>query len=487
MEQTKKNKKEAKDEKLKDQKLEEQILKSLEEAKTPEDKFQLLLSKYIESERTNRRAKQDLKVHEKQLETIMREKENLQREYNKNVLMRDKLEEVCREQQKLIKSVKNESMQKIREEEERRKESQSRFQSSLNEINQSLSKNNEENNKLRDHNIEMTKKLKFLAEQYQAREQQLEKLNEQVQLESQLHQAKLSKVQVESAMEKEILIKEKQIALEKLMNTQKMLKEITEREKELKEQLNIYTAKYDDFQNSLQKSNDIFATYKVELEKMSKNTRKLEKEAMEWKRKWEKSNATLIELATEKKERDDHAIRCNKQVDQLQKLLRALQNERSHLYKVIKENNVEVPPLPALPTEPEPMQTGPINNVADKDKMDMMSKNCAELKQTLANLQNQMKILNLKGAEAEEQCKQLQAQEETIKKKKNKKSKSKKNNNNNKESSPAISEDATSVKEEEQQEIVKLKENGEQNETSQSVKDESPAVTTEPIIAVATN
>ncbi|TMW53849.1 hypothetical protein DOY81_001134, partial [Sarcophaga bullata] len=451
MEQTKKNKKEAKDEKLKDQKLEEQILKSLEEAKTPEDKFQLLLSKYIESERTNRRFKQDLKVHEKQLETIMREKENLQREYNKNVLMRDKLEEVCREQQKLIKSVKNESMQKIREEEERRKESQSRFQSSLNEINQSLSKNNEENNKLRDHNIEMTKKLKFLAEQYQAREQQLEKLNEQVQLESQLHQAKLSKVQVESAMEKEILIKEKQIALEKLLNTQKMLKEITEREKELKEQLNIYTAKYDDFQNSLQKSNDIFATYKVELDKMSKNTRKLEKEAMEWKRKWEKSNATLIELATEKKERDDHAIRCNKQVEQLQKLLRALQNERSHLYKVIKENNVEVPPLPALPSEPEPMKTEPISNVADKDKMDMMTKNCAELKQTLANLQNQMKILNLKGAEAEEQCKILQAQEESIKKKKNKKSKGKKyTNNGNKESSP-ISEDTNSVKGEQEQ------------------------------------
>lgn len=64
------------------------ILKSLEEAKTPEDKFQLLLSKYLESERTNRRFKQELKAHEKQLETIMREKENLQREYNKNVLMR---------------------------------------------------------------------------------------------------------------------------------------------------------------------------------------------------------------------------------------------------------------------------------------------------------------------------------------------------------------------------------------------------------------
>lgn len=70
----------------------------------------------------------------------------------------DKLQEVCREQQKLIKSVKNESIQKIREEEERRKESQSKFQTSLNEITQSLTKNNEENLKLRDHNLEMTKK-----------------------------------------------------------------------------------------------------------------------------------------------------------------------------------------------------------------------------------------------------------------------------------------------------------------------------------------
>lgn len=47
----------------------------------------------------------------------------------------------------------------------------------------------------------------MLAEQYHMREQQLEKLNEQVQLESQLHQAKLNKVQVEAAMEKEILLK----------------------------------------------------------------------------------------------------------------------------------------------------------------------------------------------------------------------------------------------------------------------------------------
>ncbi|XP_067615439.1 gamma-taxilin [Eurosta solidaginis] len=444
-----KSRKEAKDEKQKDQKTEEQIMKALEEeaaGATPEEKFALLLRKHVESERGVRRLRQDMKVQEKQLETVLREKENLQREYNKSVLMRDKLQEVCREQQKLIKSVKNESIQKIREEEERRKESQSKFQSSLNEITQSLTKNNEENLKLRDHNLDMTKKLKMLAEQYHMREQQLEKLNEQVQLESQLHQAKLNKVQVEAAMEKEILLKEKQIALEKFMHSQKLLRELSEREITLKEQLTLYTVKYDDFQSSLQKSNDIFVTYKVELERMAKNTRKLEKETLEWKTKWEKSNAILIELATEKKERDEHAARCSKQVEQLQKLLRALQNERSHLYKVLRDNNVECPAMPALPPEPEPIQTAPpTSNSGDKDKMEIMSRNCAELKQTLANLQSQMKYLNsATGINGEASTKggqtlaKIQQTEDASKKRQRKKQKSKSNKNDKESTTSAL-------------------------------------------------
>lgn len=49
-------------------------------------------------------------------------------------------------------------MLQIKVEEERRKESQIKFQSSLTEVQKSLTKNNEENIKLRDYNIEMTKK-----------------------------------------------------------------------------------------------------------------------------------------------------------------------------------------------------------------------------------------------------------------------------------------------------------------------------------------
>lgn len=134
------------------------MLKSLDECNTTEDKLKLLLQRHVESEKSVTRLNSEMRALQRHMETQQREKEQVQRELNKSVLMRDKLQEVCREQQRILKSVKNESMLQIKVEEERRKESQTKFQSSLNEVQKSLSKNNEENVKLRDYNIEMTKK-----------------------------------------------------------------------------------------------------------------------------------------------------------------------------------------------------------------------------------------------------------------------------------------------------------------------------------------
>lgn len=69
-----------------------------------------------------------------------------------------------------MKSIKSESMSKIRDEEEKRKETQAHFQKSINEIFSTLGKNNDENLKIKDANTEMTKKFKYLAEQYELRE-----------------------------------------------------------------------------------------------------------------------------------------------------------------------------------------------------------------------------------------------------------------------------------------------------------------------------
>lgn len=133
-------------------------MKSLDECPSAEEKVKLLLQRHVDSEKNVSRLTAELRVLQRQIESQQREKEQVQRDLNKSVLMRDKLQEVCREQQRIIKSVKNESLLQIKVEEERRKESQTKFQSSLNDVQKSLAKNNEENIKLRDYNIEMTKK-----------------------------------------------------------------------------------------------------------------------------------------------------------------------------------------------------------------------------------------------------------------------------------------------------------------------------------------
>lgn len=307
-------------------------------------------------------------------------------------------------------------MSKIRDEEEKRKETQAHFQKSINEIFSTLGKNNDENLKIKEANTEMTKKFKYLAEQYELREQQLEKLNEQIKLETQLNEAKLAKVQMESTIEKEILLKEKQAALEEVLATKKAIAEMEFRERTLKEQLSIYTTKYDQFQNSLQKSNDIFATYKVELEKMAKRTKTLEKEAYEWRSKYEKSNRALLNTISDKQAQDEYTKKSARQLAQLQKLCRTLQAERTTLLDTLKANDIERPAMPELPPEPTDIEPPP----KSADKLDMMTQNCKELKETLAQLQGQLNAIEKDDKQKGKNTSAATASE-------NKKSKSKKN------------------------------------------------------------
>jgi predicted nucleic acid-binding Zn-ribbon protein len=64
-------------------------------------------------------------------------------------------------------------------------------------------------------------------------------------------------------------------------------------EKQLKAQLSMYTEKYEEFQSTLKKSNQVFESFKTEMDKMTKKIKKLEQETNSWKVKWETSDKTL--------------------------------------------------------------------------------------------------------------------------------------------------------------------------------------------------
>lgn len=187
----------------------EQVLKSLVSIENADEKLSAMCKKYSEVIDENRKLQLSLKQSEKKVQMIQREKDQLQTERSKAVLTRSRLESLCRELQRQNKAVKEESLLKLREEEEKRKEVSAKFQSTLGELTTLMSQNNEKNTKLYEDNMEMSKNFKSLCEQVEVREQQFEKIHQQMQLEIQLAEAKLAKVTLEMTSEKEALLNEK--------------------------------------------------------------------------------------------------------------------------------------------------------------------------------------------------------------------------------------------------------------------------------------
>ncbi|CAI8045333.1 Alpha-taxilin [Geodia barretti] len=239
-----------------------------------------------------------VECQKKQLE-VAQHRDIIQNEYARANLARSKLENLCRELQKHSKQVAEESRQRAREEEERRREVSGKFQTTINEITMKMQEHHQRNQSLQHENIELASKLKQLAEQYDSREEQFEKILHQRHLEVQLSEAKLAQHNVVAAEEKELSLQERHQLLRESLEQQRRCEQLTRQEAELRGQLALYSEKFEEFQGTLTKSNEVFNTFKKEMDKMSKTISVLEKEMAMWKTKYEKCNKALIDTAEE--------------------------------------------------------------------------------------------------------------------------------------------------------------------------------------------
>ncbi|KAI8437835.1 hypothetical protein MSG28_012053 [Choristoneura fumiferana] len=399
----KKSKKE--DRGKKDDKNVEQFMKSLNSVPSLEEKLSLVCKKYVQTADDNKKLQFYIKQSDKRYAILLKEKEQLQHEFNKTILVKSKLESLCRELQKQNKAIKEESLLKIREEEERRKETQAKFQNTLTEITTLLQQNNEKNAKLRDDNISMSEKFKSVVQQYQLREQQVDKMGKQMALESQLSDAKLQKAALEHQAEKERLVAETEHLKVIVEQCTAKIMELQGTETALRSQLGVYTDKYDEFQNALVKSNQVFGGFKEQMEKMSKKIKKLEKESLSWKKRWETSQTALLDMCGERQAGEERAAAAARQLLHMQSLCRTLQAERTVLLGTLKEHNIERPPVPTPPPAPAPAPapaSAPAPSKASNDKVDKMAANCAQLRQSLVHLQSQLNTLTNKNGTKEE-------------------------------------------------------------------------------------
>lgn len=284
----------------------------------------------------------------------------------------------------------DDSLSKIREEEEHRKATQAKFQESLSEIQKLMNENSDKNKKLEHDNQEMSQKFKHILTQYEEREKQMDRINKQMELVTQLNEAKLAKASVEALAERETFLKQVNILEETINLLKRQLAESLNSEKNLRAQVDLYSSKYSDFSKT-------FDGYKTDMTKMTKKTFKMEKEMLQWKIKYEKANAMLLDLISEKQVRDEHITKTAKQLFHLQKLCRTLSAEKKAYYSKLVESNIDIPVVVDIPKEEVPQEVPAQESNLDKgpDKLDEMIKNRDELKKNLEQLQGQLSSIAL--------------------------------------------------------------------------------------------
>ncbi|CAL8284073.1 unnamed protein product [Lota lota] len=354
-----------------DQKLEKKMLKnlgkeamllmqSLNKLGTPELKLEAIIKKHAELLEEHRSDQKQLKVLQKKLLQALKEKDQLQSEHSRAVLARSKLEGLCRELQRHNKTLKEETLQRCREDDLKRKEITTHFQGTLGDIQVQIEEHSTRNTKLCEENSALAEKLKGLISQYDQRETNLEKVFKHRDLKEKLLETKLAQANMilKEAEERHKLEKErllKQAAEFKLQS-----KRMKEQEVDLKIQLATYSEKFDEFQGTVSKSHGIYASFKQDMDKMSKKMKKLEKECMTWKSRFDGCNKALLDMVADKtlKEKEFELFTMKNQ--KLENLCRALQEERKTLAQKVQEAGGSAPvgdaPKPKEEKEEEPKE-----------------------------------------------------------------------------------------------------------------------------------
>uniref|UniRef100_A0A6Q2Y6D6 Taxilin gamma n=1 Tax=Esox lucius TaxID=8010 RepID=A0A6Q2Y6D6_ESOLU len=328
------------------------LMHALNTLASPEEKLAALCKKYADSLEESRGMQRQLKALQKKQSQIVKEKIHLQSEHSKAILARSKLESLCRELQRHNKTLKEENMQRSREYEERRKEATLHFQMTLNEIELQMEQHNAHNSKLRQENMELAEKLKKLLEQYELREEHIDKVFKHKELQQQLVDAKLQRTAELMREVEEKQQRERDFLLKDATESRHKCELMKEQETQLKQQLSLYMDKFEEFQTTLAKSNEVFTTFRQEMEKMTKKIKKLEKETTLWRTKWETNSQALLQMAEEKTLRDKHYKALQGKLERLEKLCRALQKERNDLTTKLGD-------LQEASKKPEAEETGP--------------------------------------------------------------------------------------------------------------------------------
>ncbi|KAM1708077.1 hypothetical protein ACFX15_001072 [Malus domestica] len=276
-----------------------------------------LKNRKTESTETKRKSvKRTFKSEKEFIEFTLKYQQALA-ERDSAISVRDKLESLCRELQRQNKVLMDECKRVSKEGQNLRLDLSVKFQDAIKDVSTKLDEQKEECISQLKENEMLRTKLQQLTYQHTLSEQQYEQKLKQKSLELQIADLK-TKQHEEKLLQEQSQMKLYAEQVSQLLST----------EKNLRLQLTADGEKFQQFQDALLKSNEVFETFKQEIEKMAKSIKELKKENLFLKSKCEKTDVTLIELVDERERLKKQLEKTKNQKEKLESLCRSLQAER---------------------------------------------------------------------------------------------------------------------------------------------------------------
>ncbi|EWC46288.1 hypothetical protein DRE_04459 [Drechslerella stenobrocha 248] len=286
-------------------------------------KVEAIQQKYSELFQEMKKLERDYNRARRRADQLQKEKDHNRSELTKANNMKNKLEQLCRELQKENRRVKDESKIKEQSEKDKREELSTKFENTIWEIKNRMEEDSDTATS-KAINMEVDTlirlKLRTLIDQYEMRELHFQSLLRTKELEVQYNLARYDSKRKQAEAES---VRAK--ALHSQVST------FSQTETELRSQLNIYVEKFKQVEDTLNNSNDLFLTFRKEMEEMSKKTKRLEKENMALTRKSELTNRNILEMAEERTRQQRELEASKKKSAKLEDICRALQSERTAL------------------------------------------------------------------------------------------------------------------------------------------------------------
>ncbi|KFH43677.1 Gamma-taxilin-like protein [Hapsidospora chrysogenum ATCC 11550] len=265
-----------------------------------------------------RRLDKENQKNKRRGDALQKERDSSRTELNKTVILKEKLEKLCRELQRDNNKIKNEN----KELQTTQKRNSAAWDEKYATVLSKLEGYQEDKDIPKKQVVDMSKeelfktRFKSFIEQYELRELHFHSLMRTKELEVQYHMARYEREK-----------KNAEVESSKARQLQAQVQAFTKTESELRNQLNVYVDKFKQVEDTLNNSNDLFLSFRKEMEDMSKKGKRLEKENEGLKRHKEATAANILRLAEERQDFKKRYEAADKKAEKLLSIIQAMQQQ----------------------------------------------------------------------------------------------------------------------------------------------------------------